>query len=61
MHVGKAECILFGSKRNLNNVNEFKIEYNACTIMGQKAVKYLGLIFDQTLLGESMAKAFFQK
>ena len=26
MHIGKTECILFGSKNKLNKVNEFKIE-----------------------------------
>ena len=61
MHVGKTECILFGSKRKLEKVKEFKIEYNGCTIMGQKTVKYLGVILDQTLSGITMAKSVISK
>ena len=61
MHVGKTECILFGSKRNLSKIKEFKIEYNGCTIKGQSTVKYLGVILDQTLSGDHMAKSASQK
>ena len=61
MHIGKTECILFGSKRNLNKVKEFKIEYNGFTIMGQTSVKYLGVILEQTLSGELMAKGIIGK
>ena len=61
MHVGKTECILFGSKRNLSKIKEFKIEYNGCTIKGQSTVKYLGVILDQTLSGDHMAKSVISK
>ena len=56
MHVGKTECILFGSKRKLSKIKEFKIDYNGYTIKGQRTVKYLGVTLDQTMSGEQMAK-----
>ena len=61
MHIGKTECILFGSKRNLNKVKEFKIEYNGFTIMGRTSVKYLGVVLEHTLSGELMAKSTIGK
>ena len=56
MHVGQTECILFGSKRKLSKIKEFKIDYNDYTIKGQRTVKYLGVTLDQTMSGEPMAK-----
>lgn len=61
MHVGKTECILFGSKRNISKIKEFEIEYNGYTIKGQPTVKYLGVSLDQTLSGEHMAKGVIAK
>ena len=61
MHVGKTECILFGSKRKLRKVKDFQIEYNGHTIKGQRTVKYLGVTLDQTMSGEQMAKSVICK
>ena len=49
----------FSSKRNLNKVKEFKIDYNGYTIKGKK--NYLGVILDQTLSGEHMEKCIVGK
>ena len=54
LHVGKMECILFGSSRKLKNVKTFEVHYNGKVIVGQKSVKYLGVVLDQNLSGESM-------
>jgi hypothetical protein len=43
LHLGKTECIMFGSKRKLKQVKEFKIVCNGHTIESTKSVKYLGL------------------
>ena len=55
LHVGKTECILFGSKRKLNSVKNFHVNYKDHSIKGTKTVKYLGVILDQDLSGSSMA------
>ena len=52
--MGKTECILFGSKVKIENVKNFEVHYNAQVIKGQKHVKYLGVLIDQDLSGESM-------
>ena len=52
----KQSAFLFGSKRKLRKIKEFKIDYNGYTIKGQRTVKYLGVTLDQTMSGEQMAK-----
>ena len=52
LHLGKTECILFGSKRKLRKINEFQITCNGHTIRAQNSVKYLGLHIDRFLSGE---------
>ena len=54
LHVGKTECILFGPKSKLKNIENFEVHYNGQVIKGQKNVKYLGVLIDQELSGESM-------
>ena len=61
MDVGKTDCILFGSKRKLSKIKEFKIDYNGYTIKGQRTVKYLGVTLDQTMSGEQIAKTLYVK
>ena len=46
-HVGKTECILFGSKSKLKNIENFEVHYNGQVIKGKKNVKYLGVLIDQ--------------
>jgi hypothetical protein len=52
LHLGKTECILFGSKRKLKRVSNFQVSCNNHIISSQKSVKYLGLNIDQSLSGE---------
>ena len=54
LHVGKTECILFGSSRKLKSVKNFEVHYDGKVIVGQKSVKYLGVVLDQNLSGQSM-------
>ena len=51
MHFGKTECILFGPKRKLKEVENFSVECDEHTIQSVKCVKYLGLDLDQSLSG----------
>ena len=38
LHVGKTECILFGSSRKLKHVNKFEVQYKGKIIVGQKVL-----------------------
>ena len=55
LHIGKTECILFGSKKNIKKVEGFNVKYRGQTVNCSKSVKYLGAILDENLAGESMA------
>lgn len=43
LHMGKTECILFGSKRLLRKVKEFSLECNGHVIKTRNSVKFLDL------------------
>ena len=51
LHMGKCECMLFGSKRKCKRISNFSIECNGQVISSQKCVKYLGIELDQNLSG----------
>ena len=36
LHMGKTECIIFCSKRNLRKINNFSVECNGHTIKAQR-------------------------
>ena len=61
LHMGKTECILFGSKRKLRKVNEFSIECNGHTIKAQNSVKYPGLDLDNLLTSEKIVNNSVRK
>ena len=48
-------CIIFGSKRNLDKVSEFSVDYGNIKIGSQQCVRYLGVTIDQCLSGDAMA------
>ena len=54
LHVGKTECILFGSKRRLKGIDKFTVKYKDCTIVSRDSVKYLGITLDSNLSGEKI-------
>ena len=61
LHLGKTECILFGSRRKLRKVHNFEIECNGHTIKAQSSVKYLGVNLDTFLSGETIANSIIGK
>ena len=61
LHLGKTECILFGSKRKLKRVKEFKVTCNGHTIEHTTSVKYLGLNIDNLLSGELVVNNILSK
>ena len=61
LHVGKTECILFGTKHKLDQVGDFQISYNDQVIKAQESIKYLGVTLDQYLSGETMFNSIMSK
>ena len=61
LHMGKTECVLFGSKRKLRKIDNFSIECNGHTIKAQRSVKYLGLNLDDQLTGETIVNSIVKK
>ena len=61
MHLGKTECILFGSQRKLKKVHSFNISCDGHTIKGSDCVKYLGSMLDQCLSGDAMSSNVLKK
>ncbi|MCU7801436.1 MAG: hypothetical protein KZQ70_15225, partial [gamma proteobacterium symbiont of Lucinoma myriamae] len=61
LHLGKTECMLFGSKRKLKKVQEFKVICNGHTIESTNSVKYLGLNIDNLLSGELVVNSIISK
>ena len=61
LHLGKTECILFGSKRKLRKVKDFHIVCNDHTIDSTTSVKYLGLNIDNILSGEIVVNSIISK
>ena len=61
LHLGKTECILFGSKRKVKKVENFQVTCNDHTIVSSKQVKYLGLSIDCTLSGEAIVHSIVNK
>ena len=43
LHLGKTECMIFGSKRKIKSAKDFKVDCMRQTIRGQDFVKYLGV------------------
>ena len=61
MHLGKTECILFGSKRQLNKVTDFSVTCDDSQIKAAKSAKYLGITLDESLSGETIVCDILKK
>ena len=61
LHLGKTECVIYGSRRKLKKVSDFKVECAGHTIIAQKSVKYLGIEIDQHVSGEDVANYVLRK
>lgn len=61
LHLGKTECILFGSKRKLKKVNNFHVQCYDHKIEPTQSVKYLGLNIDNLLSGELVVNNILSK
>ena len=55
LHVGKTECLLFGSKRKLRGVENFQVFCDGTPVVRTSSVKYLGVMLDSHLDGSAHA------
>ena len=49
LHVGKTECILFGSRKRLGRAGDFSVTCDGETVTRVTSVEYLGVTLDQFL------------
>ena len=49
LHVGKTECMIFGSGRRLKHIPEFNVKCDGTAVSQVSQVKYLGVKLDQNL------------
>ena len=61
IHLGKTECIIFGTANKLKKNNSINIKFKNMKIMQKDEVKYLGVILDKNLKGNSMVKTISTK
>jgi hypothetical protein len=60
LHLGKTECIVFGSKRK-SKLHNFNVKCNDHTIVSQSFVEHLGSIFDTDLSATSIVNNIIKK
>ena len=61
LHLGKAECLLFGPRRKLRNVEDFAIKCHDHLIKSSFSVKYLGVQIDRFLSCDSIVQNIIHK
>ena len=61
LHLGKTECILFGSKSKLKKVDSFLVKCNGEEVKSSSSMKYLGVTLDPVLSGEGIATSIIKK
>ena len=60
-HLGKTECILFGTKHKLNRVENFSVSCGNKMLSCKTSVKYLGVELDNYLNGQLIAESAISK
>ena len=61
LHLGKTECMLFGSKKRLKSIGNFSVACGNVTVSRVSTVKYLGYILDENLSGNEQAMACIKR
>ena len=62
MHMLRTNMVhMFGPKRKLNKDSQFSVSCNSHDITRSNKVKYLGLVIDNTLSGESIVQNIISK
>ena len=57
IHLGKTECILFGTKSRLRIKSEMKVTCGETKVTAKTSVRYLGVDLDQSLDSKLIAEA----
>ncbi len=55
LHLGKSECVVFGSRHKLRDLTSFSVEYNGTVVQEKCSVSSHGCELDQCMSGETMA------
>jgi len=61
LHLGKTESVLFGTKRRLKRVGEFRVMCGDTVVKRSHSVKYLGVQLDESLDGKGHAISVINK
>ena len=61
LHLGKTECLLFGPRRKLRNVEDFFIKCHDHLIKSSSSVKYLGVQIDRFLCCDAIVQNIIYK
>ena len=61
LHVGKTECLLFGTKRRLGKVRDFTVTCDGTAVGRVLSVSYLGVILDSSLSGNDHVSSMIKK
>ena len=61
LHVGKTECLLFGTRRRSSKVGEFNVTCDGTAVDRVMSVTYLGVILDANLSGTDHAAGLIKK
>ena len=61
LHVGKTECVLFGSRRKLGKVHDFRVLCDGLPVNQVTTVRYLGVHLDGNMNGQVHAGNLLKK
>ncbi len=61
LHLGKTECILFGTRPKLSKATDFSVCYNTQELKPQDSITYLGVLIDNMLSGDAMVSLVIKK
>ena len=56
LHVGKTECVLFGTGKRLKKVGEFNVTCDGLSVKRVTTVKYLGVLLNANMNGRAQAE-----
>ena len=61
LHLGKTECMVFGSRRKLKSLKDFRIQCGDSFVEKVETVKYLGFLLDEQLNGVGHVKTSIKR
>ena len=61
LHMGKTECLLFGTSKSLKRARDFSVTCDGIPIKRVNSFKYLGVVLNETMSGECHGKELVRK